>query len=216
MRDNMHKRTIWLVRHGIRQDMIDHTWREGAPRPYDSPLAEPGHRQAGEMGERLSRESVDHVFASPFTRAMETANTIAHRLDRKIKVDPALCEALYPDWFPTDPDLDGQMDLARAFAHVDPDHEPRAAVSYSENRPQLRARMRRLIDDLTGRYHGNMLLVAHGGSIRGLCMELVGEDQNVHTCCCCLIELSGNGNGWELCRDGADTSHLSVTEQSLH
>jgi transcription factor C subunit 7 len=212
----MHDRTIWIVRHGIRQDMVDATWSEGQARPYDPPLAAQGHRQAGDVGKRLCGEPIDHVFASPFTRAMQTASAIAPGLEHKIKVDPALCEALYPEWFPTDPDLHGQVELARAFEHVDSDHEPRAPVSYSESRGELRARMRGLVDDLIARYEGNLLIVGHGGSIHGLCMELVGEDQSVHTCCCCLIEISRNGKGWELHRDGTDTSHLSITEESLH
>tara|TARA_B100000809_G_C14988274_1_gene477045 strand:+ start:218 stop:856 length:639 start_codon:yes stop_codon:yes gene_type:complete len=212
----MKNRTIWLVRHGIREDMIDASWSEGQERPYDTPLAEPGRRQAEEMGRRLLQETIDHVFASPFTRAMQTVSAVVSTLDQKFKVDPALSEALYPDWYPTDPDLDGQMRMAQLFEHVDPEHEPRAPVSYPESRPELRARMHGLFVDLTERYAGNLLIVGHGGSIHGLCQAVVGEDQAIHTCCCCLIEIAGNGDGWELRRNGADTSHLSVTEESLH
>jgi broad specificity phosphatase PhoE len=68
--------------------------------------------------------------------------------------------------------------------------------------------------DLGYNYHP--LIVAHGGSILAICRALLGPDTNVHTCCCCLIQISRNGSGWELVRDGTDTSHLSVTEDSLH
>lgn len=212
----MSERTLWMVRHGIRQDMLDVTWSAGRERPYDTPLAEQGRQQAAEMGERLLAEKIDHVFSSPFTRAMQTASAIAIALGQTIKVDPALSEALYPDWFPSDPDIGGQLALAREFGRADPSYEPRAPVSYSESGEELRARMRGLVEDLLDRFEGNLLLVGHGGSIRGLCLELAGEDRPIHACCCCLIEVGRNGNDWEIRRDGADKSHLSITEESLH
>jgi len=212
----MKNRTIWLVRHGIREDMVDPSWCEGKERPYDPPLAEPGCRQAEDMGRRLLPETIDHVFASPFTRAMQTASAVVSALGKKIKIDPALSETLYPDWYPTDPDIDGQMLLAQQFEHVDPKHEPRAPVSYPESRPEARVRMHGLFMDLTERYDGNLLIVGHGGSIFALCRALICEEPGLHTPCCCLIEMAGNADGWELRRDGSDTSHLSVTEESLH
>ena len=73
---------------------------------------------------------------------------------------------------------------------------------------------RKLWVDLTERYEGNLLIVGHGGSIYALCQAVISEEPGIHTCCCCLIEMAGNADGWELRRDGSDTSHLSVTEES--
>ena len=66
-------RTVWLVRHGNRQDFVDRSWRETAARPHDPPLSADGREQARETGRFLAGEPIDHLFASPFLRAVETA-----------------------------------------------------------------------------------------------------------------------------------------------
>ena len=50
---------------------------------FDPPLSERGEQQAKAVGERLSTDRVDAVYASPLKRAFETGKQVArhHRLD---------------------------------------------------------------------------------------------------------------------------------------
>ena len=70
---------LLLVRHG------QQTYDPAGPvsEMFDPPLSTLGEQQARLVGERLSTERVDAVYASPLTRALETGRQIArhHRLE---------------------------------------------------------------------------------------------------------------------------------------
>lgn len=59
--------------------------------------------QANEVGTRMSREEISHVFSSPFDRCVDTATRVIGDRNIPIKLEPGLCEALYlcqrpPGW----------------------------------------------------------------------------------------------------------------------
>lgn len=60
--------SIWICRHGNRIDFVDPSWKGSDP--YLSP---DGIIQAKETGKRLKDENIQHIFASPFFRTVETA-----------------------------------------------------------------------------------------------------------------------------------------------
>src|SRR4051812_42950973 len=99
----MSGRTIWVVRHAEREDNINCSWlRQANPlrlKSDNSPLSKRGHQQAKELAQRFATQQLDHVFASPFERTMETATAIVSArkgaMALKVKVEPGLVEALY-------------------------------------------------------------------------------------------------------------------------
>src|SRR4051812_18126942 len=60
---------LFLVRHGATTASAEDRFA-GA---IDTPLSEEGRRQATLLGDRLAKEQIDAVYASPMSRAMETA-----------------------------------------------------------------------------------------------------------------------------------------------
>ena len=106
-------RNIWLVRHGERADVVDSHWFNRKQRAYDDPpLAPLGEEQvhlfarkqdrdrmlpatqAAETGRRLRDVPIDCIYASPYTRTMQTASIINNQRERPvpIRVEPGICE----------------------------------------------------------------------------------------------------------------------------
>ena len=82
-------KTLFLIRHA------KSSWDDSALPDKDRPLHNRGKRDATKMGERLANRDVklDLILSSPATRALETAETIAKKLDyrrRDIVVDDRL------------------------------------------------------------------------------------------------------------------------------
>lgn len=85
---------IYLVRHGA-------TVVGGEDRfagETDVPLSEVGREQAGALGERLAAERLDACYASPLSRAVETARLIAAPHGRLVITRPALREMSHGRW----------------------------------------------------------------------------------------------------------------------
>lgn len=77
---------LHLVRHGIRFDSENPSWRKTAKRPKDTPLSERGIKQAKEVGEYLKGKNITHIISSPYYRTLETSQHIAETLDTSPKI----------------------------------------------------------------------------------------------------------------------------------
>jgi len=120
---------IWLVRHADCYQDIE----EAA----DPPLSALGREQAKRLGERVRRIGPAAVYASPFRRAMETANAIT----AEFKVDPRLVE------MPLDISDDG-------------------ALEFHETAESATARMRAVVEDIVRDHEGKRVVaVSHGAAI---------------------------------------------------
>ena len=86
--------TVFLVRHGAH----DRLGRFLDGRRPGVELSDLGHRQAQRVAERLAREPVGAVYASPLTRTQQTAAPIAAKLHLKVSVERALEELDFGGW----------------------------------------------------------------------------------------------------------------------
>lgn len=200
-------RTVWLVRHGNRQDFVDRSWRETAERPHDPPLSADGVQQARETGRFLANEPVDHLFASPFLRAVETAACITESLHLPINIEHGICELLREDWFPVRPDYLPVAVLAARFPLVNAAYRSLVVPAYPEE--SLLARAAQTIDRLTRQYPGNLLLVCHGAPVEGIARALAPDGPTPHINLCCIVKLVERAGVWTMEADGSDISHLS-------
>eukprot|EP00754_Rhynchopus_humris_P044198 Rhum_TRINITY_DN3912_c0_g1::Rhum_TRINITY_DN3912_c0_g1_i1::g.12432::m.12432 len=92
---------VYLVRHGEREDGLTNVhWRLEDADPGLTPV---GVEQAHLTGRRLSERGVDHVFASPFHRTVETAAEIAAALGVQARVEDGLSEVLLPTMYDAHP-----------------------------------------------------------------------------------------------------------------
>jgi phosphohistidine phosphatase len=74
-------KTLFLIRHA------KSSWDDAALPDKERPLDARGKRDAPAMGERLAKRDVkpDLIVSSPATRALATAQSIARKLDYKLK-----------------------------------------------------------------------------------------------------------------------------------
>ena len=142
MSESLTLRTVWLVRHGNRLDFVDPTWPDTAEEPHDCPLSPDGVIQAQETGRRLAREPIDHVVASPFRRATETAGHIAEALGLPVKIEHGLCEMLLSKWFPVQPLLRSPEQLVGDYPRIDCGYRPSVSPLYPETEDDVTDRGR--------------------------------------------------------------------------
>jgi len=71
----------------MRVNFVNPEWVSSAQNRYDPPLHPIGFQQAEETAERLKSETIDHIFASPFLKTLQTAGVIAKKIRKKIEVE---------------------------------------------------------------------------------------------------------------------------------
>ena len=81
-----------LLRHGQSEFNLRFTATRRDPGIEDARLTEYGHHQAEHAARGLSSEKITRIIASPYTRALQTAEPLARRLDLKIEIHPIVRE----------------------------------------------------------------------------------------------------------------------------
>ncbi len=81
-----------LVRHGQSEFNVVFSVTRQDPGIRDPRLTPEGRRQAEAAAETLLDQKVERLIASPYSRALETAEIVARRLGVKISVDPLVGE----------------------------------------------------------------------------------------------------------------------------
>ena len=64
----------------------------------DVPLNERGREQARDLAKKLSSETINHIFSSPLSRALDTAKEVASFHRATIQVDERLRELSQGEW----------------------------------------------------------------------------------------------------------------------
>ena len=109
-------KTLFLIRHA------KSSWDDTALPDKDRPLHNRGRRDAKKMGERLAKRDVkpDLILSSPATRALETAEIIAKKLDyrrKDIVVDNRLYAVEVDHLLDVIHKLDGKLKRVMLFGH---------------------------------------------------------------------------------------------------
>ena len=206
--------TVWIARHGNRLDFVNPEWFNTAKRPYDPPLSDDGLIQVQELGKRLMREGIRHIFASPFLRTVQTANPVAEYLDLPIKIESGLSEWLNPEWMKSEPEKLSLEVLKEQFPRLDLSYTPRVIPRYPETSEQVLERTAQTARRLTEEFSEDILLVGHGASVVGATWGLMGGKPEVNASLCCLVKLVRQGEQWVMELNG-DTSHLSQSEDVI-
>lgn len=214
--------TIWLVRHGQTtanaQEIIQ------GPR-IDSPLSELGQRQADSLARALSSEPLQAVYASPLTRARQTAEAVVRSHGAPRAAQGALAVQVVPELYEMDygrfigqgyqavrDEMDQVLD-AWKLGFVDQSFPGGESALLAQHR--IRPFAKRLA--ATAREH-DVAVIAHGRINRVLIATLTGVG---------LTRLEefpqGNASITELAMEGAravvrrlnDTSHLGLATDSF-
>jgi broad specificity phosphatase PhoE len=208
-------RTIWLVRHGMRQDFEQADWFDTAKRPHDPPLSDNGRIQAHETGKFLRDKGVERIYSSPFLRTVETAAIIAEHCQAPVCIEHGLGEVQKAEWFPRAPDFLPAPVLKEHFSPIDPSYDARVRPKFPEceEAGELDERCRETVEALMTDDWACTLWVGHGASVGGAVKALIGHTEGVCFQMCGLTGLRGAPGGWDLLYSGTD--HLSITEETV-
>jgi broad specificity phosphatase PhoE len=165
---------IYLVRHGEPDyEPIDSRGLPGMAAD-SAPLTALGKKQAEELADLLGGIRATYLVSSPFTRALQSAAIIGHRLALGVRVDYDL-----RDWLPDHTGLwRGVADVSAAQAELEAyDGEwPDGIQRPWEPLSRVRERARAAIARHTASTDGPVLAITHAMVIRAL----TGERQTAH------------------------------------
>jgi broad specificity phosphatase PhoE len=199
--------TVWIARHGNRQDFVDPDWPKTAERPYDPGLSPDGIVQACQLAERMESEHISAIFASPFLRAVETAHQIAELLDLPIFIEPGMSEWFNPEWFPDAPQTMPRDLLVERFPRVDLTYSSKIRPRYPETEDNAMRRSAEAAHAIAESFPEPVLLVGHGVSVAGATVGL-DPDAVIRECgLCCLFKIVRQSDKWQMKLCG-DVSHL--------
>ena len=151
---------VTLVRHGETSANVEGVWHGS----LDTPLTPRGRSQAERVAEHLARTRADAsaLYASPLTRALDTARAIAERLGLVPSLEPDLREYHLGDW-------EGISYATLAREHrlfermqAEPDWQPGGG----ESARQVGERLARSLRAIAARHPGErVIVVSHGGAL---------------------------------------------------
>ncbi len=198
----------FLVRHG--ETEWNNTGR--AQGQADTLLNARGRAQAALAGTRLQPLEFEAAYCSDLSRVVATAEAIVNGRDIPLTKMEALREKGFGDW------------EGMTFAEVEERHpslfrrlfdeDIEFAPPGGESDQQLYDRIKAAADRLTGLHsdsEGNILVVAHGGSLRALIVSLMNMPPEymwrlrLSNCGITVVNIFDGGSALELLND---TSHL--------
>ncbi len=172
---------IWLVRHG------QTAWNEQGRfcGHTDISLSTLGRRQARKLASQLQYRPITAIYSSDLSRARETAKIIAKRLTPResretlaVSLPPNII--LSPAWREIDFGIWDNLtydEIATSFHgqlgfFTDPEH---SAPPQGETLTEVLQRVIPALREIVQREHsGEIVLVSHGGVLRGLLCSLLG------------------------------------------
>ena len=164
---------IIIARHGQTEWNVGEVFRGR----IDIELDETGVKQAELLAKYLSGREIDAVYSSPLKRALKTAEAIAgyHQLD--VEIAPGLIDFSYGKWqgLPHQEVKDRYKELYTEW--ITNPHQ--AKMPDGESLDDARERVLAVVDEVTARYEGTVVLVAHRVVNKVLICALLGLD-NAH------------------------------------
>jgi broad specificity phosphatase PhoE len=208
---------LYLVRHAQSEA---NAGVRGAP--VDCFLTDLGRRQAAAAGRRLAALGIDRVLASPYTRALETADAIRRATDAPAGIVPLLHEHHVRPF----PGEDWPLLSRDALAERYPDFELPADFAFAarwhdvpEEEQAVLDRAARVLDDLWRRYAAapdgsqdvRLALVSHGSPTGKLVMAALRitspQGLEVHIANASITTIDYFPD-WRSLHASNDTSHL--------
>jgi probable phosphoglycerate mutase len=163
---------VYFVRHG---ESVGN--KAGLHQKVDMPLSENGREQAGKIAERLKKFKIDVIFASPITRARETAEIISGSLNIPVEILDNLIEAKGPSEIIGKAVKDPE---ARRIRNLIAENFTKGNWKYSdeENYDELNIRARSFLDHILNHHKDkDILCVSHATLIKFIvCKMVFGEE----------------------------------------
>ncbi|MFC1862258.1 histidine phosphatase family protein [Chloroflexota bacterium] len=163
---------IILARHGETKWNVQEVFRGR----IDVELNETGVKQAGLLAGYLSKLKIDAVYSSPLKRALKTAEVIAsyHKLD--VEIAPGLIDLDFGEW----QGLSHQevKDRYKEFYRAWINHPDKVKIPAGESLDDVRGRAIGVVNEVTAKYEGTVVLVSHRVVNKVLICALLGLDNS--------------------------------------
>lgn len=224
----MPRTVIFLIRHGARYDFANkEEWQATCARlgheAHDPPLSALGHSQAREAATALRGEQIDHILSSPYLRALQTAQPLAHVLGLPICVEHALAEWKHqPSLVPSAgsrvaflPEVDDQLTpiLGGDSFSIDPDTGSEPVLAYLRRMLLLAAQLPRRYPDSAIACFSHAASVALVGALTGC--KVLRDAGRFAPCGIWKLVSEDSGISWRVEQRGDDNSgHVSENHPS--
>ncbi|KDQ12849.1 hypothetical protein BOTBODRAFT_33997 [Botryobasidium botryosum FD-172 SS1] len=194
-------KTIYVARHGFRQNWVSTEWKTPTGLDRDPPLAAHGVDQAKELAQHIlsfpASKRPTAIFSSPFYRCLQTAAPIAEALQLPIFVEHGIGEWYSPveEGTGIHPRPGDAASLRAFFSQIDPSWTPTWLPSqlgefvdglHDRVAGFLEAFVPRVESQL-GHHHENILLVSHAATAITLVRELEGDRTKAYRIGCCAL-----------------------------
>ncbi|KAI9262736.1 histidine phosphatase superfamily [Sporodiniella umbellata] len=211
-------KTIWVTRHGFREDWVN----VDPPLPtnllQDPTLSKVGRQQAQELKTHLQDKSIQRVYSSPFYRVLETVSPLVEECNIPLFIDNSMAEwygMAYEKYLPPATN----SELMELFPRLDLSHQssvpiPTGAETKEDCHKRLKVGLDKLVHDLDNQNVQTVLLSGHAASVICAVRALLNQEQYpVRSGTCSLSRLTRNEDlSWELHENG-NCDHLSQGEQ---
>lgn len=165
----MDKLTLYLVRHGQTVCNAENRFSGW----NDTPLNDIGKKQAQELSKRLKDIKFEAVYSSDLSRAYETATAVSNESD--IILFEQLREVNFGRWCGLNKE-EIQLQFSDEWKSWSQDWQ-NYKITDGETAQEAMIRANICIDEIIGRHKkGNVLIVAHGGVLRGVLAHLLDLD----------------------------------------
>ncbi len=169
-------KTIYFIRHGESEGNVGLA-RQGA----HGSLTERGREQAKFLANRCAKLSIDIVISSTMSRAKETAEIIAHTIQKPLETSTLFLERRWPS------EIVGQLRADPKVVTIDAilkdKFEDDVRYSDEENFSDLKKRAMETLDFLKNRPEENILVLTHGFYLKIVIAHAVfGDSLNAHEC----------------------------------
>jgi len=163
---------IIIARHGQTEWNVGEVFRGR----IDIELDETGVKQAELLAEYLSRVKIDAIYSSPLKRALSTAKVIASNHQLEVEIAPGLIDFNYGEWqgLPHQEAKDKYRELYKQWTN----NPHKVRIPAGETLDDVRKRAIGVVDEVTARYEGTVVLVAHRVVNKVLICVLLGLDNS--------------------------------------
>jgi len=202
---------LLLIRHGETQWNVAEVFRGR----IDIELNETGIKQAELLATYLSKLKLEAIYSSPLKRALKTAETIARHHKLEVSIAPGLVDLDYGKWqgLAHQEVKDKYPELYATWL----EHPERVRMPQGESLDEVRRRAMGVVNDITMRHRGTVVLVSHRVVNKVLICALLGLDNShfwkIRQDTCGITTFTYDGRGFILTKHN-DTCHLKGLSQA--
>ncbi len=202
---------IVLVRHGETEWNVGEIFRGR----IDIELNETGIKQAKLLAEYLSNIKIEAVYSSPLKRALKTAETMAVNHHLGVKIAPELIDIDFGTWQGL-----SRQEVSEKYPELYSEwinRPDKAKIPSGESLDDVRRRALGIVNEVTAKHQGTVILVSHRVVNKVLICALLGLDNshfwNIRQDTCGITTFACEDGRFVLIRHN-DTSFLKPLQKT--